>query len=505
MANLREILLDGLQVGIRLARDGKVTIHGVRLVFEQRLHKFMPEVRSLLLELAQRLVRTLLDRNALVVERFLEFAKEQGKFAEVIRCAHLREIVGGDDNARNDPRFGSVELVAGYVIPRAGAIDRRTDVVHFVGRHGVLRKVGSGKLTAPPLVDQRIFCAGSGGIVAMLEEAGVVQQHRHQTELRITPMERRFGSGLLPAPDYAEQAGCGLQRMLEIMVAHVDAEIAGILAGKHARHLAENLFHQRPALLPTQVSKDLLRIGANCGRVFGVYLERAGHGRFLNRVCRMGGQVHCHLITSMGHRRNLIIGLTGGMGCGKSTAAGLFAEHGFVRLDADQVVRDELLTDAEVITALKAKYGMEIVGADGKVNRAGLASIVFTDEAQLRWLEALLHPRLYARWRALFAVSDGQKFIVEVPLLFEQGMENWFDFTVCITSECATQIRRLESRGIPPKLARQRLAQQLPLARKCELADFVILNDGSLEFLREQIHLLAQRFLQHQPASPAPL
>ena len=211
------------------------------------------------------------------------------------------------------------------------------------------------------------------------------------------------------------------------------------------------------------------------------------------------------ILTIMGLRGNLIIGLTGGIGCGKSTAAGLFAEHGFVRLDADQVVRDELLTEAEVLSALREKFGAAIFTVEGQVDRAALATVVFTDPVRLRWLEELLHPRLYARWRALFAASHGRKFIVEVPLLFEQGMENWFDFTICITSECATQIRRLESRGLPPKLARQRLAKQLPLARKCELADFVILNDGSLEFLREQINLLVQRFLQHQPASPASL
>lgn len=210
-------------------------------------------------------------------------------------------------------------------------------------------------------------------------------------------------------------------------------------------------------------------------------------------------------LTSMGLQGNLIIGLTGGIGCGKSTAAGLFAEHGFVRLDADQVVREELLTEPDVISALHEKFGAKVLTAEGKVDRAALAEVVFGDVGSLRWLEALLHPRLRARWQALFAASRGQKFIVEVPLLFEQGMENWFDFTVCITSECATQIRRLESRGLPPKLARQRLAQQLPLAQKCELADFVILNDGSLEFLREQINLLVQRFLHHQPASQASL
>ena len=157
----------------------------------------------------------------------------------------------------------------------------------------------------------------------------------------------------------------------------------------------------------------------------------------------------------MGHRGNLIIGLTGGMGCGKSTAAALFAGHGFVRLDADQVVRDELLTEPDVKAALVAKFGTAVLTPESQVNRRYLAADVFTDTAKLRWLEELLHPRLNARWRALFAASRGQKFIVEVPLLFEQEMENWFDFTICITSECATQIRRLELRGIPPQLARQ--------------------------------------------------
>ena len=202
----------------------------------------------------------------------------------------------------------------------------------------------------------------------------------------------------------------------------------------------------------------------------------------------------------MTQRSNLIIGLTGGMGCGKSTAAAMFAERGFIRLDADQVIHDEILTDPEVIAAITAKFGPTVITPEGRVNRSGLAQVVFTDEAQLHWLEGLLHPRLYAHWRTLFAASQGRKFMVEVPLLFEQGMENWFDFTVCLTSDDQTQIRRLELRGIPPTLARQRLAQQLPLARKCELADFVVLNDGSLEFLREQINLLAQRLLQHQPA-----
>lgn len=206
-------------------------------------------------------------------------------------------------------------------------------------------------------------------------------------------------------------------------------------------------------------------------------------------------------MTRMGPSANLIVGLTGGMGCGKSTAAALFARHGFTRLDADQVVRDELLPLPEVVAAVRAKFGAAVLGPDGGIQRDRLAEMVFRDEAALVWLENELHPRLNARWRARFAAARGERFIVEVPLLFEKGMENWFDFTVCVASDFTLQIRRLEQRGIPPELARQRLAKQLPLARKCELADFVLWNNGSLEFLGEQVSALAQRLLQHQPAS----
>lgn len=202
----------------------------------------------------------------------------------------------------------------------------------------------------------------------------------------------------------------------------------------------------------------------------------------------------------MAPRANLIVGLTGGMGCGKSTAAALFARLGFTRLDADQVVREQLLPLPDVVAAVRAKFGDGVVGPDGQIRRDRLGAIVFQDEAALAWLEQELHPRLNALWRAELAAARGQKFIVEVPLLFEKGMENWFDFTICVTTDSALQIRRLEQRGIPPELARQRLAKQLPLARKCELADFVLLNDGSLEFLSEQVSALAHRLLQHQPA-----
>lgn len=196
---------------------------------------------------------------------------------------------------------------------------------------------------------------------------------------------------------------------------------------------------------------------------------------------------------------NLIVGLTGGMGCGKSTAAARFAVRGFQPLSADQVIRDDLLTSPEIAGAIGARLGPAMLAADGSVRRDRVAEKVFNDPAALIWLEELLHPLLLARWRDLFATSRGTAFIVEVPLLFEKGLENWFDFTVCVSTDSASQLRRLEQRGISPEFARQRIAKQLPLARKCELADFVLLNDGTPEFLCEQVDALADRLLKSQP------
>ena len=97
----------------------------------------------------------------------------------------------------------------------------------------------------------------------------------------------------------------------------------------------------------------------------------------------------------------MILGLTGGLGCGKSTAAGMFAPHGYQSLDSDAIVRDVVLKDAEVIAALRAKFGQRVLTA-GAVDSRQLARRVFADEASLRWLEDLLHPRVFAHWRTRF-------------------------------------------------------------------------------------------------------
>lgn len=203
----------------------------------------------------------------------------------------------------------------------------------------------------------------------------------------------------------------------------------------------------------------------------------------------------------------MIAGITGGLGCGKSTVARALERRGFRRLDSDQIVRDEVLVAPEVVAAIRARYGdgvlevgtgPAVMGNGGRakndgprISRPALASRVFADDAERLWLEDLTHPGVFAAWRAAFAAEPNARWAVEVPLLFEKALENWFDFTVCVACAPAQQLARLEQRGLPRVLAGQRISKQLPLARKIERSDFVLWNEGSPAFLEAQVDRLA--------------
>jgi len=190
----------------------------------------------------------------------------------------------------------------------------------------------------------------------------------------------------------------------------------------------------------------------------------------------------------------MIVGITGGLGCGKSTVARAFAGRGFRRLDSDQIVREIVLTDPEVISALRTRYGEAVIMRDsGKeaIHRPALAERVFAHDDERQWLENLTHPRVFEAWREAFAQTPEARWAVEVPLLHEKALENWFDFTVCVACSPAQQLVRLEQRGLPRVLAGQRISKQLPLVRKIELSDFVLWNEGSARFLEAQVYRLA--------------
>ena len=167
--------------------------------------------------------------------------------------------------------------------------------------------------------------------------------------------------------------------------------------------------------------------------------------------------------------------------------ARLLEQHGFRRLDSDAIMRERVLPAPDVVAAMRAHFGPAIFAADGQLDRAALAERVFTDDAERIWLEELTHPRLFAIWREMFAAEPGGRWAVEVPLLFEKSLENWFDFTVCVACAPEQQLARLEQRGLPRELAGRRISKQLPLARKIELSDFVLWNEGSPEFLAAEV------------------
>lgn len=192
----------------------------------------------------------------------------------------------------------------------------------------------------------------------------------------------------------------------------------------------------------------------------------------------------------------MIIGLTGGLGCGKSTAAKFFAEKGFRHIDSDIIVREQVLTEQAVRDAIRDRYGASVFSATGFVDRPSLAAIVFSNDSERIWLEDLTHARLFEIVRETLQSAPRTHFVFEVPLLFEKALENWFDFIVCVGCDLSSELARLEQRGLNRPLAGQRISKQLPLARKIELSDFVLWNDGSTGFLKAQVVRISEKLTQ---------
>jgi len=182
------------------------------------------------------------------------------------------------------------------------------------------------------------------------------------------------------------------------------------------------------------------------------------------------------------------------MGCGKSSAVAIFRELGFAVIESDAIVRQLWDTDAEVQKAALARWGNAItVSNSQQIDRRKVAAVVFGDTKELDWLEGILHPRVSKLWRGTVAAEPQKDWVVEIPLLYEKNLASDFNFTLCITSSPALQAKRLAARGLSPADIAARQARQWPLQQKIDRADFVALNDGSLNFLRQQIVQLAAR------------
>jgi len=183
-----------------------------------------------------------------------------------------------------------------------------------------------------------------------------------------------------------------------------------------------------------------------------------------------------------------LIGLTGGVGSGKSTVSGFLRELGARVIDADEAARAVVEPGTAGFAAVAAEFGPEVV-RDGRLDRQRLADIVFHDKQALERLNAIVHP-LVREWiaaRLAEAASEGVGVAVQdVPLLFENGYEPIFASTILVYVPEALQLERLRGRGMPEADARARIANQLPIEDKRSRATYVIDNSGSREQTRAQ-------------------
>ncbi len=185
-----------------------------------------------------------------------------------------------------------------------------------------------------------------------------------------------------------------------------------------------------------------------------------------------------------------LFGLTGGIASGKSAVADRFRARGLPVIDADQVAREVVAPGTAGLDAVVARFGVELVGPDGTLDRKALGARAFGDDVARRDLNAILHPKIGARTmeHAARLAAAGQKLACyEAALLVENGVADAFRPLVVVAASAAAQARRAAARdGQTETEVEKRIRAQMPLADKVRVADFVIQNEGSLQELEAQ-------------------
>ena len=189
----------------------------------------------------------------------------------------------------------------------------------------------------------------------------------------------------------------------------------------------------------------------------------------------------------------LLVGLTGGIGSGKSTVARMLEKRGAVVFDADVLARQAVEPGTPGFEMVVERFGPNVLAPGGGLDREALASIVFADPAARRDLEAIVHPevrRMFAEGCEEYRDSD-RVVVFSAPLLVETGMHTAFDLLIVVSAPVATQIERLmRDRGMPERAIQARIDAQLPLEAKAEVADVLVDNEGTLEDLEGQVDRL---------------
>ncbi|WP_196157057.1 dephospho-CoA kinase [Reinekea sp. G2M2-21] len=189
----------------------------------------------------------------------------------------------------------------------------------------------------------------------------------------------------------------------------------------------------------------------------------------------------------------MIVGLTGGIGCGKSTVARFFAELGITVVDADQVARDVVSPGTDALKSIKQHFGSQVIKEDQSLNRPQLRQLIFDNHDDKTWLENLLHPIIRKQMLTELDESKSIYSILEAPLLFENHLEAYCAKTVLVDVPVDLQIQRATQRDNADASTIQTIVDaQLPRSAKLEKADYVIDNSGDYNNAKMQVMRLDQ-------------
>ena len=209
----------------------------------------------------------------------------------------------------------------------------------------------------------------------------------------------------------------------------------------------------------------------------------------------------------------ILVGLTGGIGSGKSTISSLLEGKGAIIIDADAIVREVQLPGSAVLTELAAKFGAEVLAADGSLDRQAVANIVFTDPEALKALNAIVHPAVGKEMnrRMIEQRTTDHVVILDIPLLTENPREG-LQGKIVVDVPVEVQVERLvQYRGFDEADARARISRQATREQRLATADFVVDNSGDLADLHPQIdklwlwlNSLPQLPADYEPITPTP-
>lgn len=184
----------------------------------------------------------------------------------------------------------------------------------------------------------------------------------------------------------------------------------------------------------------------------------------------------------------LRVGLTGGIGAGKSAVARLLSVRGAVVIDADVLSREVVAPGTEGLTRVVAEFGDSVLTADGSLDRAALGRLVFSDPDARGRLNAIVHPLVAARTAELMAAAPPDSVVVhDVPLLTENGLAPNYDLVLVVEAPLSARLDRLAERGLAEPEARSRIAAQATDEQRRAIADEVIVNDGDLAQLEKRV------------------